>query len=163
MLSFLKKKENKEIILGAVAEGELIKLQDVPDPVFSQKMMGDGIALRIKSGDICAPVDGSITLIAETKHAFGMTGADGVEIMVHVGLETVNLKGTGFTPLVKIGDRVKRGTPVLRVDYAVMKEHHIELITPIIVLNHQQFSITELYHNRVVQVNDDLLKLTKVQ
>ncbi|EFR91237.1 glucose-specific phosphotransferase enzyme IIA component, partial [Listeria innocua FSL S4-378] len=106
---FLKKSKNETVF--AHVTGQLIALEDVPDPVFNQKMMGEGIAIKPESGTIVAPVDGKIIQLAETKHAFGIRTDMGQEILVHIGLETVSLNGEGFNVLVNVGDKVKVGDP----------------------------------------------------
>ena len=97
MFNFLKKNN-----LVAPVNGKIIPIEEVPDPVFAQKMMGEGIAIIPKDSSFVAPADGTITLISETKHAFGMTLDNGMELLVHIGLETVNLKGEGFNTLVEV-------------------------------------------------------------
>ena len=77
--------------------GKVVSLADVPDPVFSGKILGDGVAIIPSDGRICSPVDGTLTTVAETGHAFGFQTEDGIELLVHVGLETVGLKGVPFT------------------------------------------------------------------
>ena len=96
-------------------KGQTVPLEQVPDEVFSKKVLGDGLAIRPVEGKIYSPVNGEISSIAETKHAYGFTSDDGLEILVHFGLETVSLQGQGFTPHVKEGDRVKTGDLVAEV------------------------------------------------
>ena len=118
----------------APCSGRIVDITEVPDAVFSGKMMGDGIAIWQEGAEVCAPVDGELTLIAETKHAFGITTPEGVQLLVHVGLETVELGGQGFDVLVKAGQKVKAGDPVLRVDMDLMHDKGIEMIVPVVVL-----------------------------
>lgn len=110
-------------------------LDHVPDPVFSQKMMGDGIAIMPTNGKVHAPIDGIVVLVADTKHAVALKSSDGTEILIHIGLETVNLKGKGFTPLVNVGDKISIGQPLIEVDWAHIQEHATSIITPIIITN----------------------------
>ena len=93
-------------------EGEIIPLDEIPDPVFSQKMMGDGFGIIPSKGLVVSPVDGEIINVFPTKHAVGIMSKQGYEILIHVGLETVNLKGEGFTLLVKQGDHVLKGQKI---------------------------------------------------
>lgn len=139
-MSFLKKlfgkKEVKtEEVLVAPITGKLVPLEEVPDPVFAQKMMGDGIAIEPTEGTVVAPVNGEIVQFFPTKHAIGITSETGVEILIHVGLETVGMKGEGFEALVKVGDKVKVGTPLLTFDMNLIKEKAKSLVTPIILTN----------------------------
>lgn len=161
MLTFMKKNKQNSFKIGACADGKIIPLEKVNDPVFANKMMGDGIAIHVQSDTIVSPVDGTVTLIAETLHAFGFTTKEGVEIMVHVGLETVNLQGEGFTALVKAGDVVKKGTPILRLDLDFMKEKNISLVTPTIVLNHQDYPIVNFSTDANILAGEDLLQIKK--
>ncbi|KRG14239.1 PTS sugar transporter subunit IIA [Lederbergia galactosidilytica] len=124
-------KEKREIV--APIAGEIIPLEEVPDPVFSQKMMGEGIAIQPSGGQIVAPVDGKIILIAETKHALGIAAKDGTEILIHVGLETVSLKGEGFTVLTKMDEVITVGQPLLEVDWDYIASHTKSSVTPIIM------------------------------
>lgn len=160
MLNFLKKKNDTKITINAIATGKLLPLEQVNDPVFSKKMMGDGVAVDVDDDYIISPVDGTISLIAETKHAFGITTSEGIEIMVHVGLETVNLKGQGFKKLKEMGDQVKKGDRILHIDRNFMKEHNVELITPVIVLNSMDHNLHHV-NGDSVDPSSTILSLTK--
>ena len=127
-------KSENEIRVLAPCNGRVVDITEVPDAVFSGKMMGDGVAIWQEGSEVCAPVSGELTLIAETKHAFGITTPEGVQLLVHVGLETVELGGEGFEVLVKAGQKVKAGDPVLRVDMDLMGKKNIEMIVPVVVL-----------------------------
>ncbi len=133
MLSKLFKKRKLQIV--APINGEIIPLDQVPDPVFSQKMMGDGVAIMPDKGNIHAPVEGTVILVSDTKHAIGLRSNDGTEILIHVGLETVLLKGMGFTTLVKAGDKVSLGQSLIEVDWDYIREHAKSIVTPIVITN----------------------------
>ncbi|ATD53783.1 PTS sugar transporter subunit IIA [Clostridium chauvoei] len=126
---------NKSLNLIAPVSGKTIDLSSVPDPVFAQKMVGDGIAIDTTGSTIVAPADGVISLIMDTKHAFGMTLDNGVEILVHVGLDTVTLKGEGFEQLINQGTKVTAGTPILKIDRDLIQSKGISLITPVLITN----------------------------
>ncbi len=113
--------------------GKAVSLDNVPDPVFSEKVLGDGCAVIPCDGRIYSPVDGKISSVAETKHAYGFASEDGLEILVHFGLETVSLKGEGFTCHVKEGDIVKKGDLIAEADMDFLREKGINLITPVLV------------------------------
>ncbi len=115
------------------ATGTVIPLEQVPDPVFSQKIIGDGVAVIPTEGNIVSPVDGEVASVAETLHAYGFRTADGLEILIHVGLETVGLKGECFEVFVKPGDKVKAGDPVARVDLKFLEEKGINPVTPVLL------------------------------
>ena len=123
----------KRFGIAAPISGEAIPLDKVPDPVFADKVLGDGCAIIPDNGKIYSPVDGKISSVAETFHAYGITSDDGIEIMVHFGLETVALKGEGFTPHVKAGDRVKKGDLIAEADIDFLKSKNINLITPVLI------------------------------
>ena len=127
--------KNTKTVLSVMAplNGKTVPLDQVPDPVFSEKVLGDGCAVIPVDGKIYSPVDGEISSIAETFHAYGFQSDDGLDVLVHFGLETVALKGEGFTPHVKVGDKVKVGDLVAEVDLDVMKKHGINLITPVLI------------------------------
>ena len=131
MFGFLKKKKNEQ---SAVA-GKSIPLSEVPDPVFAQKMAGDGIAIDTTGDTIVAPADGELTLVFKTKHAFALTLENGVELLVHIGIETVGLEGEGFEQLVEQGAKVKAGTPIIKIDRELIKSKGLSLITPILITN----------------------------
>ena len=96
-------------VIASPVNGRAIPIKDVPDPVFAEKVLGDGCALIPSDGRIYSPVDGVVSTVAETRHAYGFSSDDGMEILVHFGLETVSLKGEGFKSLVSVGERVKKG------------------------------------------------------
>lgn len=123
----------KRFGIAAPISGEAIPLDKVPDPVFADKVLGDGCAIIPDNGKIYSPVDGKISSVAETFHAYGITSDDGIEIMIHFGLETVALKGEGFIPHVKAGDRVKKGDLIAEADIDFLKSKNINLITPVLI------------------------------
>lgn len=113
--------------------GEAVGLGEVPDPVFSQKIVGDGMAVIPSEGKLLSPVNGEIISVADTKHAYGLRTAEGLELLIHVGLETVHLNGECFQVFVKPGDKVKAGDLLAEVDLAYLKERGINPITPVLV------------------------------
>jgi PTS system glucose-specific IIA component len=130
----------------APVNGEIIPLEEVPDPVFNQKMMGEGIAFIPKGGDIVSPVNGTVIQVAPTKHAVGLRGEDGSEILIHVGLETVALKGEGFKAAVEMGQKVTVGQVLLKVDWDFIGSQAKSTITPMVITNSsdgkKQFNLT---------------------
>lgn len=128
-------KKQKDVMLLAPVKGQLLKLENVHDAMFSKKMLGEGFAIVPEEDTICSPCDGQVTMIANTKHAIGITAINGAEILVHIGLDTVNLQGEGFTILVEENQKVCAGTPLVKLDLAFMKKQGIYLTTPVIVTN----------------------------
>ena len=124
---------NKLQMVIAPLSGRPVLLSEVPDEVFSQKVLGDGVAIIPDDGKLYSPVNGEISTVAETLHAYGFTSDDGLEILVHVGLDTVGLKGEGFKPCVKEGDRVKVGDLVAEIDLDYIKAQGLNTITPVII------------------------------
>ncbi|MBC2582854.1 glucose-specific PTS transporter subunit IIBC [Clostridium sp. DJ247] len=119
----------------APIDGKIIPITDVPDQVFSQKMMGDGFAIEPANGEVVSPVNGIITTLFPTKHAVGITANNGREILVHFGIDTVNLEGQGIEALVSQGDKVTAGQPLLKVSLSEIKDKVPSIITPIIFTN----------------------------
>ena len=135
MFRHLFKKQRLEIF--APIEGKVLPLKDVPDPVFNQNMMGEGIAIIPREGNVFAPIEGTVILVAETEHAIGIRAKDGTELLIHIGLETISLKGQGFTSLVKVGEEVSIGQLLVEVDWTYVQEHAESIITPILITNSQ--------------------------
>ena len=123
----------RSIVVTAPFSGTLVPLSEVPDETFASGVLGEGIAIEPSDGLFCSPVDGTVETIAETKHAIGFAADNGLEILVHVGLETVSLNGEGFEILVKEGDRVKVGQPVAKADLALIRERGLKTITSIVL------------------------------
>ena len=114
-------------------DGRVIPLEEVPDEVFAEKVLGDGAAVIPENGNIYSPIDGEIVSIPESLHAYGIRSDAGIEMIVHFGLETVNLKGEGFSPKVKVGDRVKAGQLLCIADMDFLKSKGINTVTPVLV------------------------------
>ena len=126
-------KENVLATVLAPLTGKAVSLSEVPDPVFAEKVIGDGIAIIPEDGKIVSPVDGEISSIAETGHAYGFTADNGLEVLVHVGLETVSLKGECFKVYAKAGDKVKAGDLIAEVDLNLLKEKGLNSISPVLI------------------------------
>lgn len=146
----------KNNVLYAPVKGKMLSLEEVPDPVFSQKLMGDGIAFKMQKGVVYSPCNCEVMMIASTKHALGLRVSKKHEIMIHIGLDTVNFNGEGFELLVNQGDKVKKGQPLVKVDLQFFSEHHINMITPMIVTS--QKSQFEIYDCDDVDENSQVLK-----
>lgn len=151
-----KRFEEKKLI--AVCPGECIPLSAVPDPVFAGGMMGKGIAIRPADGLIVAPVDGTVTVVAETRHAFGITADDGTEVLVHIGIDTVNLKGEGFECFHKVGDHVKAGDPIIRADLKYIQSKQIDTVIPILMPNSRNLKKFLGRENGIVNRGDWVIK-----
>ena len=126
-------KQNVLTTVLAPLTGKAVSLSEVPDPVFAEKVIGDGIAIIPEDGKILSPVDGEVSSIAETGHAYGFTADNGLEVLVHVGLETVSLKGECFKVYAKAGDKVKTGDLIGEVDLNLLKEKGLNSISPVLI------------------------------
>jgi sugar PTS system EIIA component len=132
---FKNKKVESETTILQPLEGEIIPLDVVPDPVFSQKMIGDGFAINPTNGTVVSPVDGEVISVFPTKHAVSIKSKSGREILIHVGLETVSLNGEGFTAFVSDGQSVQKGQKLLEADFQSIKDKVPSIITPVIFTN----------------------------
>ncbi|WP_394237203.1 PTS glucose transporter subunit IIA [Niallia oryzisoli] len=138
--SLFKKKMEPEQVQAPLT-GKVVSLEEVPDPVFSQKMMGDGVAIIPSDKQVYSPVDGEIVSVFPTKHAISLRTKAGAELLIHMGLETVELKGEGFQILVQDGSKVSKGEPIAEFDFEKVSSLGKEVITPIILLNGDQYKI----------------------
>ncbi|MDR6939778.1 PTS sugar transporter subunit IIA [Arcanobacterium hippocoleae] len=131
---------SKKVQLIQPFAGKIVGLSEVPDEMFAQKMLGDGFAVEpsADSFDVVAPISGTLLKVFSSLHAFAMKSDEGLEILVHIGLETVELKGAGFTELAHTGEHVAAGTPVVHVDGAKVKAAGYNLVTPVVLTNQAQ-------------------------
>ncbi|KZZ86369.1 PTS sugar transporter subunit IIA [Bacillus sp. SJS] len=133
---FGKKEEiSRDETVYAPMQGKLVPLEEVPDPVFSQKMMGDGAAIIPAEGKVVAPVNGEVIQLFHTKHAIGLRSEIGMELLIHIGLETVSMNGEGFEAHVKEGDKVSVGDLLISCDLGLINEKASSTITPIVITN----------------------------
>lgn len=119
----------------ATQTGKIVPLEDVPDPIFAGKLVGDGVVILPETGTVCAPIAGKVVTVAPTFHAYVLETADGIGVLVHIGINTLELKGRGFTPQVKTGDTVSVGTPLCEVDLELIKNAGYQTHTPILITN----------------------------
>ncbi|MCE4964875.1 PTS sugar transporter subunit IIA [Staphylococcus haemolyticus] len=143
------KEVNREIEIYAPLTGEYINIEDIPDPVFAQKMMGEGFGINPTEGEVVSPIEGKVDNVFPTKHAIGLKADNGLEILVHIGLDTVQLDGQGFEILVSSGDTVQVGDPLLKFDLEYIRNNAKDVISPIIITNSDQ---TESIHVNDVKV-----------
>lgn len=139
----------------APLEGELCSLETVPDDTFAQKVLGEGVAIIPSNGQVLAPFNGSVTSVFNTKHAIALTSDKGVEVLIHIGIDTVALNGEGFTAHVKDGDTVQKGQLLMDVDLNFIKEKGYSLISPIIVTNTQDYAEVVPTTDKKHVTNDD--------
>lgn len=154
MFGFFKNRKNKEVTndskLLAAVSGKILPLSEVPDPVFAQKMAGDGVAINPTGDVVVAPADGELSLVFNTKHAFAMTLDNGAELLVHIGVDTVSLEGQGFEQLAEAGTKVKAGTPIIKIDREFIKSKGLSLMTPVLITNPDSFELKAIENIDVV-------------
>lgn len=146
----LGRKKAKEFSVLSPMSGRALKIEEVADEAFSEKMLGDGAAVIPESGVIFSPVAGVVADITDTKHAFCITTPDGTDVLLHVGINTVNLKGEGFSLVVQAGDTVAAGDKLAEVDLSLLKAHGLPFDTPVL--------LTEPEHYEIVRVAEGELR-----
>ncbi|MBU1667968.1 PTS glucose transporter subunit IIA [bacterium] len=151
-------KPKKQTIVSPV-DGDIVALESVRDEVFSAKLAGDGVAIIPRSNTFVAPVSGVITKIFSTNHAFSIRTKNDLEVLVHIGLDTVALNGEGFKRLAKEGDSVSVGKPIIVADIEFIKSQGKEIVTPIVV-NHEKEMIISTYNTRIVREGEALMEIT---
>ncbi|QYN57473.1 PTS transporter subunit EIIC [Lactobacillus panisapium] len=145
--------------LVAPLNGTIVALKDVKDEVFSSGSMGQGVAIEPKEGKVCAPFDCEVAMTFPTGHAIGLRSAKGAEVMLHIGMDTVELDGKGFKILVEKGQSVKAGDPLIEFDLAAIKKAGYEVTTPVIVTNTNNYHEVNVVASGKVSIGDQLLDL----
>ena len=151
----------KDTVLAACLTGTVVPLAEVKDEAFASGALGDGIAIEPIDGELVAPADGEISSTFETHHAVGMTTADGAELLMHIGIDTVKLGGKHFTYLVNDGDKVKKGQPLIRFELEAIKAEGYPVTTPVIVCNTDDYAAVEAKASGTVKQGDALLELKR--
>ena len=149
----------KDTVLSACLNGTVVPLAEVKDEAFASGALGDGIAIEPSDGELVAPADGEISSTFETHHAVGMTTADGAELLMHIGIDTVKLGGKHFTYLVNEGDKVKKGQPLIRFELEAIKAEGYPVTTPLIVCNTDDYAAVAAKASGTVKQGDALLEL----
>ncbi len=155
MFGFLKRKTRE--VLSPV-DGQVIEIERVDDEVFANKMAGEGVAVIPVSDTFCAPIEGVISKIFSTNHAYSIKSDKDLEVMVHIGLETVALKGEGFERLANEGERVEAGDPVIRVDLPYITEHAKDIVTPVIISDESDAKEIKKRYN-IVKTGDIIMEV----
>jgi glucose-specific phosphotransferase system IIA component len=159
MLGFLKGKSKGNIIYSP-CNGKVVPLSEVSDPTFAEKILGDGFAVIPSEGKIYAPADGEVTMVFDTLHAITITSTQGTELLIHIGLDTVTLKGEPFTAHVVAGDKVKKGDLLMDVDLDKIKAAGLEIITPVLICNTDEYAKIDLQKEGNVSLDDAVLKIS---
>lgn len=150
----------RDVTLGSPLAGTVVPLSEVPDPVFAGGKVGAGVAIVPTEGRAYAPADGTVILAPPSGHAIGLKTDEGVQLLIHIGIDTVNLAGRGFTVLVETGQRVRRGEPLVDFDLSVISDAGYSPITPVVVTNKRSVGTVETEATDLVRVGDPLLRVT---
>lgn len=161
LMSKLGLANNAKITIGAPIEGEVVPISEVSDPTFGQEILGKGIAIKPSVGKVFAPVDGTIAIMFDTKHAVSLLSDEGTEILIHIGLDTVALKGEHFTTHVKAEDKVKKGDLLLEFDMEKIQEAGYPVISPVVICNTPDYKDIETFTGKQVKPMEDIMKLSK--
>jgi len=145
----------------APISGEIVAIEDVPDVVFAEKIVGDGIAIRPTGNKMVAPCDGEIGKIFETNHAFSLESDSGIELFVHFGIDTVELKGEGFTRIAQEGQKVKMGDTIIEFDLEFLKDKAKSILTPVVISNMDEIKELQKMSGSVEVATDAVLKIIK--
>ena len=164
MFDSLKKmfeKNANTISLKAVEDGRTIPMDEVNDQTFAQELLGPGIAIVPSNGTVVSPIDGTIATVMDTKHAVCIQGEDGLELIVHAGLDTVELNGKYYQTYKEIGDQVKAGDVLLEFDLEEITKAGYDVTTPIVITNLGDYKITKCLTGQQVKAGEEVIQLTK--
>lgn len=160
MFRWFRKRE--EVIVSPLT-GNVRSLENVPDPVFAQKMMGDGFAIEPTDGVVVSPIHGEVVQVFPTKHAVGLRSDQGLEILIHVGIDTVHMNGEGFEAYVKAGDRVKAGDLLLSFDLTLVQQKAKSSLTPMVITNGDVVSECHREHTEKAERGSTVLMRVKLK
>lgn len=155
MKSWFKNDRPSEVAFVAPMSGELLTLDNIPDPAF--QYMGKGIAINPTLGEVVSPVEGKITVIFPTKHAIGINTPDGAEVLIHIGINTVDMKGEGFTTHVDVGDKVKAGQQLVSFSLDLVQRKATSSITSVIVTNPEHCGILEITQDTTAEIGKTVI------
>lgn len=154
---FWKKKSN----ILAPQSGKCVSVIEIPDEVFSEKILGDGVAIIPNKNEVVSPVDGEIVQIAETGHAFCIRSSDGLDIMIHIGIDTVKLKGEGFKSFVKSGDTVNKGDLIATADLEFIKSQGFPIHTAMLITNLHEINLIKQNYGEVEKGKTSVIEYNK--
>lgn len=149
------------LLVAADAKGAVVPMQDIPDEVFAQGILGPCCGIDPAVGEVYAPLDGEITQVPDTLHALGIQGDNGAEVLIHVGVDTVEMKGEGFAANVKLGDKIKKGQLLLTMDLEKIAAAGHPAVVITVITNSDDFAAVDLVAEGTVEAGDDLFRLTK--
>ncbi len=156
------KKEHEVLEINSPIKGQVIDITKVNDQVFSKQMLGEGVAILPSEGAVYAPEDGYVKAIYPTNHAVGLVLTNGVQLLIHIGLDTVKLEGNGFTSHVKANQKFKKGDLLVEFDTGYILGKGFDIVTPIIVTNENEFDAVEVSNSTdLVEISDSILTVIK--
>lgn len=154
---FLNKKKEQRITFQCPFDGQLMLITDCPDEIFAQKMLGDGFSVDPHNYEMCSPVSGEVTSLYDTCHLLTIKTDDGYEVIIHIGKDTVELEGKGFTPYVKEGDRVEAGQHIMSIDGENVKDKVPTMVTSVIIANLEGKSLQLLTPTGNLKCGDEVV------
>jgi PTS system glucose-specific IIC component len=154
-------KNDSLITLGSPISGKILPLADIPDATFAQGMIGPGVGIEPNGNTVVAPFDGTVVNLFHTKHAIGLESDHGVELLIHIGIDTVKMQGRGFEAFVKQGDKVKAGQKLLEFDLEMIRKEAKSIITPVIITNGAQFKALKPEAAKTVALLDTVATIEK--
>ena len=153
--------KDNNLELKSPMTGKIIPIEEIPDQVFSGKMVGDGLGIDPSEGILVSPIDGEVAVLFPTNHAIALKSKSGIELLLHIGIDTVNMKGEGFESFVKIGDKVSIGQKLIEFDLDLVKEKAKSPISPILVTNMDAVSKIDKSSGDVINSEDKLMIVEK--
>lgn len=155
------KKDTGSIEIFAPLSGEIVNIEDVPDVVFAEKIVGDGIAIKPTGNKMVAPIDGTIGKIFETNHAFSIESNNGIELFVHFGIDTVELKGEGFKRIAEEGKQVKKGDVIIEFDLPFLEQRAKSTLTPVVISNMDEIKDMSKLSGQVAVGESPVIRIKK--
>jgi len=149
------------IVIMSPMDGVVIPVTDVKDPIFHEEMLGKGVAIIPSGGCVVSPVNGTVDRMFETFHAISLVSEDRAEVLIHIGMDTVKLKGQHFTAMVKTGDAVKTGDMLIKFDREALIQKGYDLTTPVIVCNFDEYKKIRIQSNQDVKAGESLITLER--
>lgn len=160
LVKYLQTDNNESILVRTPLVGKYVKLEDVPDEAFASGSVGKGVAVDPENENVYAPADGRVTFITKTKHAIGFRCNNGISLLIHLGIDTVNLEGKGFETLVKEGEAVRLGTPLIKMDLEYLRNNAKSMICPVIVTDLDEDRIVEIVADENIEYNESVMRIS---
>ena len=152
--------DTQPFVLTALCKGTVKDIQEVSDPAFQSEALGKGVGIIASENELVSPISGTVTVVFPTQHAFGITTKDGVEVLIHIGIDTVNLEGKGFTSSLQQGDTIQRNDPLCTVDFAYIKEQGYDGTIMVVISNTATFTKVQS-HTGTLSPSDPIITITK--